>query len=102
MAAPQSDRQASRLDFSLNVPFPSAREATVALRSLGADREPRRNSVHKCLVLHGSVLTARWNADEARALRVSVNSFLEHLGLVLETLQMFPTEEPEGEDPTHF
>lgn len=31
----------------------------------------------------------RWSADEARILRVSVNSFLDHLSLVLETMEMF-------------
>lgn len=31
----------------------------------------------------------RWSADEARILRVSVNSFLDHLSLVLEAMEMF-------------
>lgn len=31
----------------------------------------------------------RWRADEARILRVSVSSFLDHLSLVLETMEMF-------------
>ncbi|XP_077479124.1 L antigen family member 3-like [Stigmatopora argus] len=97
MAAPQSDKPSDRLHFSLNVPFPSVREATIALRSLGADRQPRRSSTHHQLELHGTVLTARWSADIARTLRVAVNSFLEHLDLVLETMIMFSTEEPESE-----
>ncbi|XP_061534599.1 L antigen family member 3-like [Phycodurus eques] len=98
MAAPESDERASKLEFSLDVPFPSSREAAVALHSLSPDREPRRGGVHKRLTLVGSVLTAKWRADEARVLRVSVNSFLEHLGLVLETMHAFPTEEQVCED----
>lgn len=36
-----------------------------------------------------SLCFRRWSADEARILRVSVNSFLDHLSLILETMEMF-------------
>ncbi|XP_077428809.1 L antigen family member 3-like isoform X2 [Vanacampus margaritifer] len=98
MAAPESDEQASKLEFSLDVPFPSARQAAIALRSLSPDREPRRGGVHKRLTLAGSFLNVKWCADEARVLRVSVNSFLDHLGLVLETMRAFPADECVAED----
>ncbi|XP_077371392.1 L antigen family member 3-like [Festucalex cinctus] len=98
MAAPESVEQASKLEFSLDVPFPSARQASIALRSLSPDREPRRGGVRKQLTLAGSILNVKWCADEARVLRVSVNSFLEHLGLVLETMQAFPADERVPED----
>lgn len=43
-----------------------------------------------CHLLNCHVLCfRRWRADEARILRVSVNSFLDHLSLVLETMEMF-------------
>ncbi|XP_077428818.1 L antigen family member 3-like isoform X3 [Vanacampus margaritifer] len=83
---------------SLDVPFPSARQAAIALRSLSPDREPRRGGVHKRLTLAGSFLNVKWCADEARVLRVSVNSFLDHLGLVLETMRAFPADECVAED----
>uniref|UniRef100_A0A3P9PC38 Uncharacterized protein n=1 Tax=Poecilia reticulata TaxID=8081 RepID=A0A3P9PC38_POERE len=35
------------------------------------------------------LLVQRWSADEARVLRVSVNSFLDHLSLVVETMELF-------------
>uniref|UniRef100_A0A3Q3WB59 L antigen family member 3 n=1 Tax=Mola mola TaxID=94237 RepID=A0A3Q3WB59_MOLML len=72
---------------SLEVPFPSSREAVIALRSLSPDREPRKGGISKQLTVSGSTLS--WSADEARILRVSVNSFLDHLSLVLETMEMF-------------
>ncbi|KAM9771158.1 cancer/testis antigen 1-like isoform 1-T1 [Syngnathus typhle] len=97
MAAPESGEQASQLEFSLQVPFQSARQAAVALRSLSPDREPRRGGVRKRLTLAGSVLSAKWRAEQARVLRVSVNSFLEHLDLVLETMRAFPADV--GQDP---
>ncbi|XP_070781237.1 L antigen family member 3-like [Enoplosus armatus] len=88
-----SDRETShetgKLEFSLDVPFPSSREAVVALRSLSPDREPRKGGISKQLSVSGSTLSVRWSADEARILRVSVNSFLDHLSLVMETMEMF-------------
>lgn len=48
------------LDFmhsSLDVPFPSAREATIALRSLAPDREPRKGGISKQLSVSGSTLS---------------------------------------------
>lgn len=43
----------------------------------------------QCLLKVFFVCSRRWSADEARILRVSVNSFLDHLSLVLETMEMF-------------
>ncbi|XP_026211361.1 EKC/KEOPS complex subunit Lage3 isoform X1 [Anabas testudineus] len=77
------------LEISLDVPFPSSRDAAIALRSLSPDREPRKGGISKELTVSGSTLSVRWSADEARILRVSVNSFLDHLSLVLETMEMF-------------
>nr|XP_057911995.1 L antigen family member 3-like isoform X3 [Doryrhamphus excisus] len=80
------------LKSSLDVPFPSSRDATIALRSLSPDREPRKGGISKQLMVSGSTLSVRWSADEARILRVSVKSFLDHLTLVMETMQMFPAD----------
>ncbi|XP_071321805.1 L antigen family member 3-like isoform X1 [Trachinotus anak] len=81
--------RAADVNLSLDVPFPSSREADIALRSLSPDREPRKGGISKQLTVAGSTLSVRWSADEARILRVSVNSFLDHLSLVVETMQMF-------------
>ncbi|RVE66249.1 hypothetical protein OJAV_G00124320 [Oryzias javanicus] len=83
-----------KLGFSLDVPFPSPGEATIALRSLSPDREPRRGGISKHLSVSGSTLSVRWSADEARILRVSVTSFLDHLQLVLETMEKFGAATP--------
>lgn len=48
------------LDFmhsSLDVPFPSSQEATIALRSLYPDREPRKGGISKQLSVSGSTLS---------------------------------------------
>ncbi|CAK6976155.1 L antigen family member 3-like [Scomber scombrus] len=91
MAASEGETNHSdgRLEFSLDVPFPSSREAVIALNSLSPDREPRKGGISKHLEVTGSTLSVKWSADEARILRVSVNSFMDHLSLVMETMEMF-------------
>ncbi|XP_023693835.1 L antigen family member 3-like [Paramormyrops kingsleyae] len=87
-----SDTQDSvpgRLHFFLNVPFPSEREASIALGSLAPDSEPRKGGISKEMCTAGNILNVKWSADEARILRVSVGSFLDHLALVLETMLEF-------------
>ncbi|XP_028827456.1 L antigen family member 3-like isoform X2 [Denticeps clupeoides] len=85
----ENNQAPNKLAFNLEVPFPSECLASIALNSLAPDREPRRGGITKELLVTGSVLTARWTADEARVLRVSVGSFLDHLSLVLETMEAF-------------
>lgn len=46
---------------SLDVPFPSSREADIALQSLSPDREPRKGGIEKQLTLSGSTLSV-WEA----------------------------------------
>ncbi|XP_063067281.1 L antigen family member 3-like [Engraulis encrasicolus] len=78
-----------KLGFTLDVPFPSECEAAIALNSLSPDPEPRKGGITKELKAVGNVLSVQWTADEARILRVSVGSFLDHLALVLETMEAF-------------
>ncbi|CAL1568072.1 unnamed protein product [Knipowitschia caucasica] len=86
---PSLNHATGKLEFSLDVPFPSSREAVIALRSLSPDKEPRKGGITKEITVDGQILSVRWSADEARILRVSVNSFMDHLSLVLETMEMF-------------
>ncbi|XP_067881720.1 L antigen family member 3-like isoform X1 [Heterodontus francisci] len=74
---------------NLSVPFPSVLEAQIALGSLKPDAEPRKGGISKTLARRGSQLQVHWEADEARILRVSVNAFLDHLALVLQTMDRF-------------
>ncbi|XP_054859567.1 EKC/KEOPS complex subunit LAGE3 [Eublepharis macularius] len=77
------------LAFELSVPFPTSLLAWTALGSLGPDPEPRKGGILKELDVTENVLHARWRADEARILRVSISSFLDHLSLVVETMDLF-------------
>ncbi|XP_075772700.1 EKC/KEOPS complex subunit LAGE3 [Pelodiscus sinensis] len=77
------------LGFTLSVPFPSPLEAQIAHGSLVPDPEPRKGGISKDLAVTENFLHVRWKADEARILRVSISSFLDHLSLVVETMEMF-------------
>uniref|UniRef100_A0A4W5PR01 L antigen family member 3 n=2 Tax=Salmonidae TaxID=8015 RepID=A0A4W5PR01_9TELE len=97
MAAPctENNHKQGTLEFALDVPFPSTREASIALQSLSPDREPRKGGISKELTVSGSTLSVRWRADEARILRVSVGSFMDHLSLVMETMELFGPPVPQ-------
>ncbi|KAL7848195.1 hypothetical protein AOLI_G00229130 [Acnodon oligacanthus] len=86
MGARNSDGQ---LEFTLEVPFPSQREASIAVQSLFPDREPRKGGITKTLSVSANILSVKWTAEEARILRVSVGSFLDNLALVMETMDAF-------------
>ncbi|XP_034048107.1 EKC/KEOPS complex subunit Lage3 isoform X2 [Thalassophryne amazonica] len=92
-AVGENHQQEEKLRFSVDIPFPSAREASVALKSLSPDEEPRRGGISKRLTVCDNIL--RWSAAEARTLRVSVSSFLDHLALVMETMQIFSPAVPQ-------
>ncbi|XP_006005472.1 L antigen family member 3-like [Latimeria chalumnae] len=86
MAAPSLENQ---LNFKLTIPFPSNMEAQIAHGSLSPDPEPRKGGITKEVEVKDNLLHVHWAADEARILRVSVNSFLDLLGLVLQTMERF-------------
>ncbi|CAG05401.1 unnamed protein product [Tetraodon nigroviridis] len=60
MAATEAEKrtESGKLEFSVDVPFPSSQEAVIALRSLSPDREPRKGGIEKQLTLSGSTLSA--------------------------------------------
>ncbi|TTK47642.1 EKC/KEOPS complex subunit LAGE3 [Bagarius yarrelli] len=62
---------------------------SIAFESLSPDQEPRSAGTTKQLSTSDRVLSVKWTAVEARSLRVSANSFLDHLALVLETMDAF-------------
>ncbi|XP_043936120.1 EKC/KEOPS complex subunit LAGE3 [Protopterus annectens] len=81
--------RSGKLEFELSVPFPSHLEAQIAYGSLSPDAEPRKGGISKELKVMENLLQVHWSADEARILRVSVSSFLDHLSLVIKTMDRF-------------
>ncbi|KAK3903075.1 transcription factor Pcc1-domain-containing protein [Staphylotrichum tortipilum] len=79
--------------LTLDVPFPDARLASVALQALRVDKELSSLVARDLSVVvgaegstpaHPTVLRVEYKAATNRMLRVAVNSFLESLALVLE------------------
>ncbi|CAH3189211.1 unnamed protein product [Porites evermanni] len=83
------------LKLEISVPFCTETEAQIACNSLSVDPEPKRGGVKKELIVKGNVLQASMSSSEAKTLRVCANSFLDHLSLVVETIEAFgpPMEE---------
>ncbi|KAL2023439.1 hypothetical protein VTK56DRAFT_2435 [Thermocarpiscus australiensis] len=79
--------------LDLDVPFPDARLASVALQALRVDKELSSlvNREFSVVAADGSsaqtVLRVEYRAATNRMLRVAVNSFLESLTLVLEVME---------------
>lgn len=93
----------------LDVPFPTARLASVALRSLQVDKElsplvsrtfSNSTATESSVSDHtagDSVLRVEYKATTNRMLRVAVNSFMESLALVIEVMEHLDTDALEAE-----
>ncbi|KAL3831974.1 hypothetical protein ACJMK2_023662 [Sinanodonta woodiana] len=77
------------LVVDLSIPFPTSREAEIAYGTLSVDAEPKRSSVKKTVVHKDNMLHIHFESNDARFLRVSVNTFFDHLGLVVQTMERF-------------
>ncbi|XP_041366042.1 uncharacterized protein LOC121381028 [Gigantopelta aegis] len=79
----------NEMSIDIKIPFPSERCAEIAYRSLNVDQEPKRGGVKRTLVFAENMLHVHFEASEARKLRVSVNSFMDHVILVTNTMDQF-------------
>ena len=79
----------SAMDVKVSIPFCDERQATIVYNSFRVEVEPPRSKVSRTLSVDGSNLVVIFSSSEIRNLRVSVNSFLEHLALVAETIKQF-------------
>ncbi|XP_006171137.1 EKC/KEOPS complex subunit LAGE3-like [Tupaia chinensis] len=87
-AGPMARGSRSRLlEFTLIVPFQSPLEADMAHRSLAPDTQRQPGVVQKEFTVNGSTLTIRWTAEDPVLFRISINSFLDRLSLVVRNIQ---------------
>ncbi|XP_037678683.1 EKC/KEOPS complex subunit LAGE3-like [Choloepus didactylus] len=87
-AAPAAGGPGSRLlKFNLSVPFRSPLEAEMARRSLISDVHHQGQMVQKELTVTGSVLVVGWTAEDPVVFRISINSFLDRLSLVMRNIE---------------
>ncbi len=73
----------------MNIPFSSSREASIAYDALRVEVEPARSRVTRTMRVEGDTLSVNLKAENAKNLRVSANSLLEHLVLITETIHQF-------------
>jgi EKC/KEOPS complex subunit PCC1/LAGE3 len=79
------------LTCEITIPFACEEHAKIAYNTLSVDAEPRKEQITKRLTLNEKIssITVNWCSKEAKLLRVSVNSFIDHLCLVLEAIELF-------------
>lgn len=77
------------MEMNMNIPFPTDKEAAIVFDALRVEVEPARSRVTRKLETNGRILKVHFTAQEAKSLRVGVNSFLEHLILATQTIQQF-------------
>ena len=77
------------LTAQITIPFASEEHAKIAYNTLIVDSEPRKELIKKTLSLESNKIVVNWSAKESRILRVSINSFADHLNSILETIQLF-------------
>ncbi|KAI0890558.1 Pcc1-domain-containing protein [Annulohypoxylon maeteangense] len=89
--------------LNIEVPFPTPRLASIALKALQVDKElsplvqrhfsignSNNNTANGDIV--GNILQIEYKATTNRMLRVAVNSFMDSLNLVLEVMQELDTD----------
>ncbi|KAI0224617.1 hypothetical protein LSAT2_024377 [Lamellibrachia satsuma] len=75
--------------LSLAVELGSEEYAVIAFNSLRVEKETKRNDIKKNLSVSGSTLHMKLEASDARDARIGINSFLDQLHLVVQTLEQF-------------
>ncbi|CAG7834899.1 unnamed protein product [Allacma fusca] len=88
------DNPAEQPTLKLVIPFESEYEASVAYNTLVVDKEPKRNQCNKELHCEKNNLILTLTAPEPRQLRMSSNSFFDHLALVRKTIDEFSIKAP--------
>ncbi|TLD20626.1 hypothetical protein PspLS_08611 [Pyricularia sp. CBS 133598] len=85
--------------LTIDVPFPTARLAKVALGSLSVDKELSPSVQREFSTVSAStgateetVLRTEYSATTNRMLRVAVNSFMDSLSLVVEVMEQLDAD----------
>ncbi|XP_003513940.1 EKC/KEOPS complex subunit LAGE3 [Cricetulus griseus] len=75
------------LEFSVTVPFRSAVEADMARRSLVSNARRQQVIVLQEFTVNDSTLSVRWTTEDPVLFRISINTFLDQLSLVMRNIQ---------------
>lgn len=78
------------MNFSCELRFPLAteRHAQILFNTMRVDKEPKKN-VQRSEQIDGNSLRVQFQAEQAKFLRVAVESYIEKINLVLQTIRRF-------------
>lgn len=72
---------------TLRIPFDTKAHARVVEQSLSPDKELKPDQISKTLSVEGHELVAEFHAVSDRVLRVTVNSLLDSVALLIESIE---------------
>jgi len=75
--------------ISVRIPFANPTHATIAKQVIEVDRELQPHAVRRELTLDGDILVATFYTLTVRLARLTLNSFLENVDLVVHTISQF-------------
>ncbi|CAF1145778.1 unnamed protein product [Didymodactylos carnosus] len=73
----------------IRIPFLTARHAQIAYNSLKVDREPKKDVKRMENIHENNILVVDFESNEARYIRVAVESYIDKINLILRTIQRF-------------
>lgn len=72
----------------LSFPLATARHAQIVYNTVRIDKEPKK-VVQRVETVDNDVLNVRFESDEAKFIRVAVESYIEKINSILRTIQRF-------------
>ncbi|KAH9178245.1 transcription factor Pcc1-domain-containing protein [Lactarius sanguifluus] len=88
--------------ISVRIPFANSKHANIAKQVIEVDRELQLQAVKRELSVEGDVLVASFSTLTVRLARLTLNSFLENVDLVVRTISQFADDaEHSPKPPTH-
>ncbi|KAG0054963.1 hypothetical protein BGZ83_009947 [Gryganskiella cystojenkinii] len=86
--------------LTLRIPFPTSRLAKIAADVLDVDRDLKPEVSRRTITTEDNILLLAFETSTLKLLRTVVNSSLEMVQLVVNTMGAFDTEEGQQEDST--
>jgi len=77
------------MEMTIRIPFEDQKSAEIVWNSLRVDPEPPRSNMKKEMRVENTDLVVDFQCNEAKTMRVSVNSFFDLLNLVVQTVDQF-------------
>jgi EKC/KEOPS complex subunit PCC1/LAGE3 len=72
----------------LRFPLATTRHAQIVHNTVRIDKEPKK-TVQRIETVDNNILNVRFEAEEAKFIRVAVESYIEKINLILRTIQRF-------------